>query len=163
MGLTEKEIQFLEESNHIEDEWSDEAMEDSIDAWDFAVRHRHMITIQMIKTLHLQLMKRLNPKIAGKIRTVPVYVGTRTNYRECMKPEDIKDELNLLCNPGLYPMLSESLIKRWHIQFEKIHPFADGNGRTGRILMNLQRIKIGLPILIIYEKEKSEYYKWFRS
>ena len=48
-----------------------------------------------------------------------------------------------------------------HVKFESIHPFVDGNGRTGRLLMNWIRIKIGLPILVIKESEKFEYYKWF--
>jgi len=51
--------------------------------------------------------------------------------------------------------------KSMHIQFEKIHPFIDGNGRIGRILMNWHRLKLGLPIKIIIETEKYNYYKWF--
>jgi Fic family protein len=50
---------------------------------------------------------------------------------------------------------------RNHVKFEKIHPFEDGNGRIGRILLNWQRVKAGLPILTIYEKDKHAYYKWF--
>ena len=52
-------------------------------------------------------------------------------------------------------------IRNDHIGFEKIHPFIDGNGRLGRILMNWQRIQCGLDILVIWEIEKQEYYKWF--
>ena len=43
-----------------------------------------------------RLMKRLNPKIAGKIRTIPVYVGNSKGYRECLKPELIREELRFL-------------------------------------------------------------------
>jgi len=56
-----------------------------------------------------------------------------------------------------------------HYQFESIHPFDDGNGRTGRILMVLQLINAGLltaPILYIsgyINKNKSEYYKLLRE
>jgi hypothetical protein len=58
----------------------------------------------------------------------------------------------------------EVFIKQWHINFEGIHPFEDGNGRIGRILMNLQRLSVGLPILIIHEgEEQFEYYKWFKK
>lgn len=49
-----------------------------------------------------------------------------------------------------------------HIAFENIHPFIDGNGRMGRILLNWQRVKADLPILIIRESERQEYYSWFR-
>ncbi|MDM5335807.1 Fic family protein [Fictibacillus enclensis] len=44
-----------------------------------------------------------------------------------------------------------------HIQIERIHPFSDGNGRTGRLLMNYSLLQKGLPPLIIEAKNKSEY------
>ncbi len=162
--MKNKEIEFLKESNAIEREYSEEALEDSKDAWSFAIRHSHMINIEFIRGVHRQIMKSLNPKIAGSIRKCPIYVGNRINYRECLKPELIEEELRLLCNPGLHPTISEKLIKDWHIRFEKIHPFEDGNGRTGRIIMNIQRLNQGLPLLVIHEgKEQFDYYKWFRE
>lgn len=57
---------------------------------------------------------------------------------------------------------TEEHIKRDHIVFEEIHPFVDGNGRTGRMLMNWQRLDNNLNILTIWNKEKSAYYKWFK-
>ncbi len=57
-----------------------------------------------------------------------------------------------------------NFIKNSHIFFEKLHPFEDGNGRTGRILMNLQKLNEELPLLIIHEgEEQMEYYKWFKE
>lgn len=44
-----------------------------------------------------------------------------------------------------------------HIQFEKIHPFSDGNGRTGRMIMNYSLLENGLPPLIIRKQNKKEY------
>ena len=55
-------------------------------------------------------------------------------------------------------------IKNFHIDFENLHPFRDGNGRTGRILMNIQMINSNLPLLIIHQgEEQQEYYKWFKT
>lgn len=47
--------------------------------------------------------------------------------------------------------------------FETIHPFNDGNGRTGRVLMNYQLLRLGFPIVIIRNKEKNIYYKSFQE
>lgn len=44
-----------------------------------------------------------------------------------------------------------------HITFERIHPFSDGNGRTGRMLMNYSLLKTGLPPLVIEKESKTEY------
>ncbi len=52
--------------------------------------------------------------------------------------------------------------KELHVMYERIHPFLDGNGRTGRIFMNWTRVKrCKLPVLVIKEEERQEYYKWF--
>ncbi|HBR71359.1 MAG TPA: cell filamentation protein Fic, partial [Candidatus Moranbacteria bacterium] len=40
-------------------------------------------------------------------------------------------------------------------------PFCDGNGRIGRVLMNYQFLRLGLPMIIIRDKEKAQYYKSF--
>lgn len=152
-----KEIEFLKESNAIEREYSKEALEDAKDAWALAKRHKGDIDIKLILKIHRQLMKTLNPRIAGKLRKVEVQVG----YRVCMPSKAVESHLKELCR-----QISniEKEIKEWHILFEKIHPFEDGNGRTGRILMNIQRLKLGLPLLIIHEgKEQQEYYKWFKG
>lgn len=72
------------------------------------------------------------------------------------------------------PKLVEGLMDNWlldyptlapkeaHIRFEKIHPFVDGNGRTGRMLMWWMQRKRGQPITVIEFLEREEYYKWFK-
>lgn len=46
----------------------------------------------------------------------------------------------------------------WHMRFEGIHAFADGNGRTGRAIMNYYLIKNDYPPVIIYQDDKQIYY-----
>ncbi|EFS29092.1 hypothetical protein FGAG_01413 [Fusobacterium gonidiaformans ATCC 25563] len=50
-----------------------------------------------------------------------------------------------------------------HIQFEKIHPFPDGNGRTGRLLIIHSCLKEGMPPIIIPKEEKGKYISLLQS
>jgi Fic family protein len=175
--LTNEEIEFLKESNAIEGEYSNEALEGAIDSWTYAKNiiesqssscYWNLMTSDYILAIHRRLMKRINPRIAGKFRKIQVGVMTKEGFREAIPNKEIRKEISSILDslivPGAKAEYSEEQIKQWHIKFEHIHPFEDGNGRTGRILMNIQRLKIGLPLLIIHTgKEQQEYYKWFTS
>ena len=49
-----------------------------------------------------------------------------------------------------------------HAEFERIHPFLDGNGRTGRLLLNLVLIRMGYPPVIIYKRDRTKYLRSLR-
>lgn len=49
------------------------------------------------------------------------------------------------------------VIADWFAWFERIHPFLDGNGRTGRLLTNLVLIRLGFPPVIIYKRQRAKY------
>lgn len=54
------------------------------------------------------------------------------------------------------PVFPERLAQL-HTRFEQIHPFLDGNGRAGRLLLNLVLVRLGYPPVIIYKRERSKY------
>jgi Fic family protein len=48
-------------------------------------------------------------------------------------------------------------LARLHARFEQIHPFLDGNGRTGRLVLNLLLVRLGYPPAIIYKRDRARY------
>lgn len=153
---------FLRESNAIEGVFGDDALSDAWDAWSHAMTLKR-ITPDDVCDIHKLLMRRLDFNIAGRIRRVPVFVGSYV----CPQPGQLNRMLFQWCEKWdllkQHDRLAESDFKRSHVEFESIHPFQDGNGRTGRILLNWLRVKSGQEVLIIYANERGDYYQWFKE
>lgn len=54
-------------------------------------------------------------------------------------------------------------IARYHIEFEKIHPFEDGNGRTGRLLITYELLKNNLPPAVIEKEDRVKYFEYLSN
>lgn len=54
-------------------------------------------------------------------------------------------------------------IAKYHIEFEKIHPFEDGNGRTGRLLLNYELLKNSIPPIVISKDDRVKYFEHLKS
>ncbi|MBT6689775.1 Fic family protein [archaeon] len=156
---------FLRESNAIESEYGDVAFEDSVEAWNYALDRYNDFGIDYVCGIHERLMKRLNVGIAGKLRRKKIYIvgrnrdGRQVIIRE-IEAKGNKPRLRKWCER--YNDIRDLIeIKEAHIDFEMIHPFADGNGRVGRILYNVQRVNVGEDVRVFWEREKGNYYEWF--
>jgi hypothetical protein len=69
------------------------------------------------------------------------------------------DEANRL--KGRAPDFAEQ-VAALHCRFEQIHPFLDGNGRTGRLVLNLVLVRMGYPPAIIYKNQRNAYLRALR-
>ncbi len=110
---------------------------------------------------HNLLIGGIDDKIAGRYRMAGEYV--RVGKHIAPAPEDIVRMIEVLLNDYKHNQSDDFLtrIAHFHLQFETIHPFCDGNGRIGRVLMNLQLRDFGYPHIIIRDKAKQLYYKTF--
>ena len=155
--LSKKEIDFLRESNAIEAVYDDDSLEQAKYAWEFLKSEKVLTTGSILKTHKiLMLHQPLKPDEKGYWRRCQVWIG----YREAPRWE------KMVVMMGSWILDAnksddEEAIKKDHVLFEYVHPFVDGNGRVGRMLMNWQRINSGLPILVIKEEGKHDYYGWF--
>ena len=117
----------------------------------------------LILLLHQMLIGGINDAIAGRFREQGEYVRVGTHIAPA--PEHVErmiDEILVEYSSDLGSYFLDK-IARFHLDFETIHPFCDGNGRLGRVLINFQLIQLGLPRLIIRNSEKEQYYQAFRD
>lgn len=164
-ALTKTEIEFLKQSNLIENERSALALEDAKKAYMYAKYFNKDWDINFILKVHKLLMKRLRPDIAGKLRDCDIWIGGHRKIfvSEALLKQELKTWISEIGKSAYYQTDVDVAINGEHIEFEYIHPFEDGNGRIGRILWQVRRLKCGLPILIIKDEEKYDYYKWFKD
>lgn len=123
------------------------------------------ITENLIKQLHFILKNgttdsRKNWFIVGDYKKLPNEVGGRVTT----SPEKVKDEVKSLIE--WYNNIKNKTLNdiiEFHYRFEYIHPFQDGNGRVGRLLMFKECLKYNIVPFIIDEKLKMFYYRGLKE
>lgn len=126
-------------------------------------KEQKSLTEYEIKAIHsLVLSDRKEDR--GQWRRVPVRIaGAATTP---VQPYQIEPMIGaLLADMGtIYRKLHVvEQVALFHLRFESIHPFIDGNGRTGRLLMNLQLIQAGYPPINVKFADRRRYYEAFDS
>ena len=125
------------------------------------LKYKEDISNSLILKWHNEIFKETKQDIAGKFRDYLVRVGPH------LAPDwqDVKKLMKGLIefinkNNKLNPV---EFAARAHYKFEKNHPFGDGNGRTGRLIINHILWHSGYPMLIIEYKKRRTYYKALRG
>ncbi|NTW27660.1 MAG: Fic family protein [Candidatus Moranbacteria bacterium] len=116
---------------------------------------------ELILLLHQMLIGSIDDSIAGRFRKQHEYVRVGTHIAPAPEHIDLMIDSALQEYSRDLDAYSLDKIAKFHLDFETIHPFNDGNGRIGRVLMNYQLLRLGLAPIIIRDKEKVEYYKAF--
>jgi Fic family protein len=121
------------------------------------LKKKEKITKGLLLQWHQDVFGETKPDIAGKFRDYLVRVGPYLapdwqDVENLMKSLIIFIDKNKKMNPA-------ELAGRAHYKFERIHPFGDGNGRIGRLLMNYILWINKYPMLIIEYKKRKSYYR----
>jgi len=121
------------------------------------------LNTELILFLHKMLLDGINDKISGRFRAKEEYVRVGTHIGA--PPEKVESLINDLLIDYSSDQTKYFLdkIAGFHLGFESVHPFNDGNGRIGRILINFQLLCLGFPNIIVKNKEKIEYYLSFNE
>lgn len=132
------------------------------DAFDYVrqlVSENAPISEKVIKDIHYLVLAD-KKEDRGKYRRVPVRIMGAAH--EPVQPYLIIPKMEELLEQ--YENSKEDIVTklaRFHIEFEGIHPFIDGNGRTGRLLVNLELMKAGYPPIDIKFTDRLKYYEAF--
>lgn len=124
---------------------------------------QHELDLDMILLLHKMLISNIRDDIAGRFRKEDEWVRVG-NHIACA-PNLIVGKLNDMFM-HYYSTPTENIIKRialFHLNFEDVHPFVDGNGRIGRVLNNYLLIREGYVPINIKFIDRADYYNAFQE
>jgi Fic family protein len=130
-------------------------------AWKYRSAQDRLTKDVVLEVHRIIMLNSLPIDQAGSLRMVDVRVG----WSICPDPYEVP----VLLTDWLRDMRSyRTSYKKWgpremHVRFEKIHPFIDGNGRTGRMLMWWHEMKLGRRPTLIKFEDRGAYYQWFRN
>ena len=120
----------------------------------------HTISEQLIRELHALVIQGIDKTIAGKYREIDVFIAG-TDHTPPPALEVPKQMHSLIswarANHKKFDVVEFAAM--FHHKFVHIHPFQDGNGRVGRLLMNIFLMQYGVPLTIIQKNDRKKYYR----
>ena len=122
------------------------------------VAKHEALTEWQVRNLHALVLKSIDADQAGRYRQENVVIaGASTMPPDFMHlPAEMAGLMHWYDDAGaMHPIERAAEL---HTRFVKIHPFVDGNGRTGRLLLNFELLKMGYPPAIIRKEDRLAYY-----
>lgn len=122
------------------------------------------IIIEMNKILKRNTSDEDNPRYnVGGFKIVPNIIGV-VNIIDTTAPEEVEEAIETLLNEynSKSNVTLENIID-FHYKFEKIHPFGDGNGRVGRIIMFKECLKNNIMPFIVLDEDKTYYMRGLKE
>lgn len=147
--------EYIRESNLIEGIDSEQADKDCLLAWERMQSYDTMThySLMLMHRMITHSQPDLSPSEKGNYRRIQVYVGKHVPPAAHMVPSLMMDYLSTF--EAMDPIEA-------HVRFETIHPFVDGNGRTGRMLLWWHQLKVGQePTLFFNDEKQVKYYPLF--
>lgn len=159
-SLTLKDVTLILKENQVpknKDLWEVYETRNTREVIEALFNHQIKITLKDILRIHEMLVR--DTGISTGFKKVPNFLMMRTV--KTTSPEKVQEEMESLLEwyvqnrDKLHPL---KLAASFHGRFEKIHPFEDGNGRIGRILINAIFLEQGYPPLIIRKTTRMAYF-----
>jgi Fic family protein len=140
-----------------------------------AINHKKamLILFDRLKKDELNLdehfIKQINETINQDIKDTKGYRNVRVMIRGSEHIPPNPEQINNLMMYFVYNYNHDEntdifyKIANYHLEFERIHPFEDGNGRTGRLLINFELLKNNIPPIVIPKEGRTEYFEFLRN
>ena len=152
----------------------DPMYDNHVNAFEYIPQTRTTSTVDLVKDIHRELTRGISiyedRGNSGRFRQCSVTIAGQTAPNPYVAEELIRTVLQSamyrisaieIYNRDLRKSPQDALDLAWwcHNLFECAHPFVDGNGRTGRVLLNEVLRRLGHERIVIYDKDKEEYYR----
>lgn len=116
------------------------------------------LSSDLIKQFHYELKSgvfedRANGYAIGDYKKRPNMIG----MYETVRPEQVVEEMSLLLDWYHSQRVALFVLAEFHARYESIHPFQDGNGRTGRLILFRECLKNGIMPVVIEDVNRNEY------